>query len=293
LNRRLLARMQVAAGIVLFALGIAGMLGWIPAFIDVTYPLAWWGLLMLVDAWNHRRRGLSLWRGNAALFWRVTLPGSALLWLFFELLNLPSPQWIYLGGFHSIAGQTLLGFVSFSTVVPIVIEAWWLVAGPICLPPSLLTFAPRWRVAFVLAGLVVIALPWINHISWALNQGMWLAPALLLLPFTKAPACADSRRWLWRLSIAGLLSGFAWECLNWPSHTHWKYVILPHAPHLFQMPLPGYIGFIPFALTCIAVYELCREIRPGIATATVLYVVAVGLMYVVTEVYFVRGIWRP
>jgi len=286
-------RLQIAIGIALFALAVAAMMGAVPALLDLTYPLAWWGLLLAVDAWNYRLRGLSLWRGNAPLFWSIVLPASALLWLVFELMNLPAPQWIYIGGFHSIAGQTLLGFVAFGTVVPIVIEAWWLVRGEICLPRGLLDFAHRGRAIWIAAGALLLLLPWFNRGPWWLNQGMWLAPALLWLPFTHAPSCANPRRWLRDLTLAGLLSGVAWESLNWPSHTHWQYTILPHAPHLFQMPLPGYIGFIPFALTCLAAYELCLRLRTGFATAAMLYVPALGLMYVVTKVYFERGIWRP
>jgi len=285
--------MLTAAGLLLFAMGIAGVMGWVPALRDAAYPLLWWGLLIGVDEWNFRRRGLSLWRGNARAFFAVTVPISALLWLFFELLNLPRPEWIYLGGYHSIAGQTMLGFVSFATVVPIEIEAWWLVAGDISILDALLAAARRWRWAFVAAGAAVVALPWIQSGPWYWNQAMWIAPALLLLPFVRVKRCRDVGRWLLQLSVAGLLAGFFWECLNWPSHTHWQYVILRSSPHLFQMPLPGYIGFIPFALTCLAVYEAGRAIRGTAATSVLLWTLAFGLMFVVTRVYLERGIWRP
>jgi len=284
--------MRIAAGIGLLAMGVAGAAGVLPAMRELTYPLLWWGLLLLVDEWNFRRRGLSLWRGNAAAFFAVIVPVSTLLWLFFELLNLPRPEWVYLGGFHSIAGQTVLGFVAFATVVPIEIEAWWLVRRRIAIAGPLLDAARRWRWAFLVAGVALVALPWIQTGPWYWNQGMWIVPALLLLPFVHAER-ADGGRWLADLCVAGLLAGFFWEGLNWASHTHWEYTILKNAPHVFQMPLPGYVGFIPFALTCLAVYEACRTIRGSIATAVMLWALAMGLMFVVTEVYFERGIWRP
>lgn len=285
--------MRTAAGITLILLGIAGLEQWVPALRDVTYPLLWWGLLMLADEWNYRRRRESLWRNNARAFFAVTVPVSALLWLFFELLNLPRPEWIYLGGFHSIAGQTVLGFVSFATVVPIEIEAWWLVRGEICCPASLLDAVRRWRWVFLICGIALVALPWIQPGPWYWNQGMWIAPALLLLPFIRMAECSGAGRWTAHPAIAGVLAGFMWEALNWPSHTHWQYVILRGAPHLFQMPLPGYVGFIPFALTCLAVYEACRPIRANLVTGVLLWAIALGLMFLVTRVYFERGIWRP
>src|SRR5438270_1152136 len=110
--------MQVLIGIIAFLAGVAGMLRLLPALVNLTYPLVWWGLLMVVDAWNHRRRNLSLWRGHPSRFFGVILPVSALLWIGFEVLNLPSPEWTYIGGFHSIAAQTVLGFASFVTVIP-------------------------------------------------------------------------------------------------------------------------------------------------------------------------------
>ncbi len=285
--------MQAAAGLVLFVLGVVAMAGWIPALREVTYPVCWWGLLMMADAHNFRRAGQSLWRGSYRRFFGVTLPVSVLLWLFFELLNLPAPEWIYAGGFHSIRAQTLLGFASFSTVIPIEIESWWLVGGKLCIPAPLRSAALRFRTIFVLLGIATVVLPWFNQRVWYLNQAMWLSPALLLLPFLKWPACADSGLWLARLSASGLLAGLFWECLNWFSPAHWKYLILRGAPHLFQMPIPGYLGFIPFAVTCLAVYEAVRRIRSSVIVIALLWISAAGLMFALTQVYFDRGIWRP
>ncbi|HZU23890.1 MAG TPA: hypothetical protein VFA04_00110 [Bryobacteraceae bacterium] len=280
---------MVLIGFGLFAAGIIGMLRLVPALATITYPLAWWGLLIIVDSWNYRRRRLSLWRGGAAVrFFVVDVPASALLWLFFEVMNLPAPEWIYLGGFDSIAAQTLLGFVSFATVVPIVVEAWWLVHGPVYIPAT----PHAWRAVFLLLGAVTLVLPWFNHI-WYLNQGMWIAPALLLMPFLHETRRESGGRWLGSLALAGLLSGVTWESLNYPSPTHWEYRILPHAAHLFQMPLPGYIGFIPFALTCLAVYEASRRIPVRLTTAFLLYSASLGLMFIITRVYYESGIWRP
>lgn len=284
--------MQALIGVVVFAAGLGGMLRLVPALVNLTYPLMWWGLLMVVDQWNYRRRALSLWRPDPARFFAVIVPASALLWIGFELLNLPAPEWTYIGGFQGIAAQTVLGCASFATVIPIVVEAWWLVRGEVCVTTPLLRAARRRRGLFLIAGAVTIALPWLNHIWW-LNQVMWLSPALLLLPFVKSKACEDGPRWILHLAAAGLLSGFFWECLNYPSPAHWRYEILRGAPHLFQMPLPGYIGFIPFALTCLVVYEALHRIPARLPAAALLYVVAFGSMFAVTRIYYDRGIWRP
>ena len=51
------------------------------------------------------------------------------------------------------------------------------------------------------------------------------------------------------LWIGGLLCGFFWELWNSRSYPQWIYhtpgVV---GPKLFEMPLPGYLGYLPFAL---------------------------------------------
>lgn len=257
---------------------------------DYTYPIIWWSLLPLVDAYNQRRRGLSLWRGRTRHFLLITIPVSVLFWLLFEVFNLPSPQWHYKGDINNLHAQVLFGFIAFATVIPIMVESYWLVGGRFCLPAAFSRVFRKWRAASVLAGLVFAAIPFFNDIFW-FNQGIWLAPAFILLPFTKIRPCESTRRFVRALVLSGLLAGFLWELLNYWSRTHWEYLILPGAPHLFQMPLPGYIGFIPFALTALVVYEQQLRLPPRIAISALLYAGAFAALYVLTTVYLHRGLW--
>ena len=55
------------------------------------------------------------------------------------------------------------------------------------------------------------------------------------------------------LSLGALICGFFWEMWNYYSYPKWIY----HTPgaqflHLFEMPLLGYAGYIPFALELFA-----------------------------------------
>ncbi len=70
------------------------------------------------------------------------------------------------------------------------------------------------------------------------------------------------RRWSDRavnLMAGGLLCGFVWEFWNYWARTKWIYTvpILPHVK-LFEMPLPGYLGFPAFALECFTMYVAVR-----------------------------------
>src|SRR5260370_18315848 len=102
------------------------MAGLIPARADYSYPIVWWGLLPIVDAYNHRRRGLSLWRGRAPHFLLITTPISVLFWLLFEVFNLAPPQWRDKGGIGNLHGEAFFGFVAFASVIPTIVAAHWL-----------------------------------------------------------------------------------------------------------------------------------------------------------------------
>jgi hypothetical protein len=271
-------------------IGLASMAGLVPWLADYTYPIVWWGLLLIVDRYNERRHRLSLWRSRGKHFLLITIPVSVLLWLLFEILNLAAPQWRYKGGIDNLHAQVFFGFISFATVIPIMEESYWLAGGRFCLPAAFSRVFQKWRAASILAGLVFAAIPLFNDVFW-FNQGIWLAPALVLLPFTNIRPCESPPRFVRALALSGLLAGFFWEMLNYWSRTHWEYLILPGAPHLFQMPLPGYLGFIPFALTALVVYEQQLRLPPRITISALLYAGAFAALYVLTTVYLDRGLW--
>jgi len=111
----------------------------------------------------------------------ITVSASVIVWLVFEALNLPAPQWRYRGGIPGVWPKRLFAFAAFSTVIPIMVEPYWLITRRQCAPVGLLRWLRRSRwLCIVLAGLMVM-LQFLNDVFW-LNQGIWLVPALVLLP---------------------------------------------------------------------------------------------------------------
>jgi len=54
--------------------------------------------------------------------------------------------------------------------------------------------------------------------------------------------------------LAALACGFFWEMWNMGSMARWVYSIpYVHAFSIFEMPLPGYAGYLPFGLECALV----------------------------------------
>ena len=178
-------RTEVTVGTILAAVGVAAMTGAFRALEHFSYPVIWWGVLLWLDAWNTRRWGIAPINGNVRHFLAVTLPVSVLFWLVYELLNLRFPQWRYQGEPESTWVQMMFGFAAYATVIPIILQFQWLLAGPFCrwiLPPWLDREVRRRPAAYIGFGVAMLALPAFVHFFWV-NQLMWIAPAILAAPF--------------------------------------------------------------------------------------------------------------
>ena len=65
-------------------------------------------------------------------------------------------------------------------------------------------------------------------------------------------------RVVWIMALAALICGFLWELWNGRSLAHWEYAIpFVHRFQLFEMPVLGYAGYLPFGLECVTITDLC------------------------------------
>jgi len=226
------------------------------------FPL-WLGYVLFLDGWCARRDGGSLWtrapRGFALSF-LLSVP----LWWGFEAANQVLGNWEYLGRerFGDLE-YALMCSLSFSTVVPaVLVSAEWarglgwierLPRGPRIVPTRALL------AGLLAAGLAVLFLT----LRWPRTcyPAIWIAPVLLLEPlmlaFSRRGLCSHLRHGDWRAWLAlwtgGLVCGFFWELWNSRSYPKWIYhTPFVDGPRLFEMPLAGYLGYLPFAL---AVYQ--------------------------------------
>jgi hypothetical protein len=97
---------------------------------------------------------------------------------------------------------------------------------------------------------------------------LWVAPLLLLMAFQTLEdrpsffpelGNGDWRR-VFRFCLAALICGFFWELWNGHSLAKWIYSV-PYVDrfHLFEMPLLGYAGYLPFGLECAVIAEWTRR----------------------------------
>ena len=229
------------------------------------FPL-WLGYILLVDAIVLRRTGTSLLTRNAAAFWGMFLV-SAPLWWAFEGINHFTQNWRYLGVEHySTLRYAVLASWQFSIVVPAVFETAELVgtwdflrrvrSGPALVLPN------GYVVAAIVAGLACTAalVLWPRYVF----PVAWLSLALILDPINYLqgrPSILEVlRRGDWRivvaLAAASLICGWFWEMWNYWALPKWEYSIpAVDFARVFEMPLLGYGGYLPFGLEVYAGYH--------------------------------------
>ncbi len=234
------------------------------------FPL-WLGYILIVDGLTFARAGeslLSTRRGRWPLLFLLSVP----LWWLFEGANRFLGNWRYVLPYdYDPVHYALLASLAFSTVLPAIFStASLLRTFPLFAAPR------RWlRLDPSPAGLVAIA---------ALGGGLFAASLLLpryafpfvwvglfllldpvnrLLGWNSLAAEVARGRWdtvlvLW---AAGLCCGVFWELWNWRAMPKWIYEV-PYAgePKLFEMPLLGYGGYLPFALEVFAAYGLLHGV---------------------------------
>src|SRR5215471_17295325 len=143
----------------LVLVGVCWPLNWILPGVRTAYlffPL-WLGYILVVDALVWGRTGNSLWLRSRRDFMLLFVVSAPVWWLF-ELINLRTANWEYLGrDLFSPLQFNLLSTISFSVVVPAVFETAELMRSFSCMEG--LASGPRvpaTRVVFV--GLLVAGL---------------------------------------------------------------------------------------------------------------------------------------
>ena len=231
-------------------------------------PWMWSGYILFIDALLRRLRGASwLYPHPGRLL--ILLPISLLLWLLFEAYNLHLRNWAYVGlpASHWLQG---FGYVwSFATIWPaLFLTADLLEALGLRLRGRPLAVGPRLRIVATVSGLLLAVIPLLlpAHLAAYTFVAVWLAYVPLIEPVLvgRAPVPTllqqanrgEWTRWL-SLGLGGLLCGLLWESWNMVSTARWIYIFpLFQDLKLFEMPLPGYLGFIPFAWEASSLYAL-------------------------------------
>ncbi len=230
------------------------------------FPL-WLGFCLFIDALVKARKGTSMITRSVSAYiflFLISMPG----WWLFELINWRTQNWHYDGRYLFTDFEYFcFASVCFSTVMPAVFGAAELVG----------TFRwirrlkPGWAImprrstllAFFMTGCFMMGL----LLAWPVYffPFVWLSVYLILEPINYFLKNRSLFQYLkigdWRplvaLWIGCLMCGLFWEMWNFYSYPKWVYdVPFVDFLHVFEMPLLGYGGYLPFSLELFCVYHL-------------------------------------
>ena len=238
------------------------------------FPL-WLGYCLAVDGLVLYRTGTSLltrsWRKYFGLF-LISAPA----WWLFEAFNLRTQNWSYLGAEQfSTLQYAFWTTLSFTTVMPAVMGSAELAGSLWLFHPQIMSATPHasrglviypgrfTTLAFFIAGFLMLAL----LLIWPrlFFPFIWLSVYFIIEPVnvwlgnrSLADATKAGDWWpviaLW---LGVLMTAFFWEMWNYFSFPKWTYhVAWGDWLRLFEMPLLGYGGYLPFALELYALYHL-------------------------------------
>ena len=249
------------------------------------FPM-WLGYCLTVDGLVFMRKGNSLLTRDPkayALMFLISMPG----WWLFELFNLRLQNWVYLGmeEFSNLE-YFLLSSLSFSTVMPAVFGTAELAGTFLWIRnlPKGPQISPNTRnlnlFGIIGFGMLCLMLIWPRYFF----PCVWLSVFCMLEPWNHRSGhrtlFESTDRGDWRPLVAlwagCLICGFFWEFWNFWSYPKWIYQI-PFVDfwRIFEMPVLGYLGYLPFALELFGLYHLVTGIFPGMGKRDYLQIIPV------------------
>lgn len=236
-------------------------------------PIMWTGYILFIDALIFKLQGRSLISNRMSQF-VFMLPYSVICWVIFEVYNLKLQNWQYQG----LPEDPILrywGYIwAFATIFPGVLLTSELI-DILGIFNGLRVKRFTWRrsTLFVImfVGVLFLVVPVLvpQSIAVFLFGAVWIGFVFLLDPVNYfIGAKSLFREWengrlnkLFSLLLAGLICGLLWEFWNYWATAKWVY-IFPYLrePKLFEMPVIGFLGFLPFAVEVYVMWELAVKI---------------------------------
>jgi hypothetical protein len=250
--------------------GVTWIVAWtrLPWFEPIqmhTFSPLWFAYILVINALTYRRTGHCMMLERPRFF-LMLFPVSAAFWWFFEYLNRFVQNWYYVGAHLTATEYFWAATLPFATVLPAVLGTQeWLRSFP-RLEGSFASFRPiRFshprRTAVAVLSISALGLAGIGVWPDFLFPLLWVSPVLILVSLQalqgERHALSEVALGDWRLvvsaALASLLCGFFWELWNVHSLNKWIYSVpYVHRFLVFEMPLLGFAGYLPFGLECAA-----------------------------------------
>ena len=239
-----------------------------PCQVLLSYFPIWIGYIVTMNA-------VCVWRSGRCpmtdhpVAYALTFPVSSLFWWFFEYLNRFVWNWYYLGvsdlsSFLYVVYATLC----FASVLPAVYVTAEVLGTftffddrnyeGMSWRPDVRSPVSRIVLALLsLSGLVgIVVWPQYTYLL------LWISPLMVFVSvqiLLKESCVLDRLRlgsWglVFRFEIAALVCGLCWETWNYYAYAKWVYAVpWVHGWQIWEMPLIGFAGYLPFGVECAAV----------------------------------------
>ncbi len=244
----------------------------IQPFATYYFILVWLGYILFLDALVYKLSQTSyMYDQRKKLLWLFVL--SAAVWWLYEFINIYVGNWTY----NSATGWAALGGVLrkslyFSTVIPAIFETAELLKALHIFDKFKLKHKHKVSKAgiylMISIGILSLVLPmlWPKYFF----PLVWLCFFLILDPINYLHGEPNLIKHLYDrnlsipllVTVSGLICGFFWEFWNFFALSKWYY----HIPYvgflkIFEMPLLGYLGYIPFAWSLYAIYHFINSMH--------------------------------
>jgi len=282
MRRWILLNLYLGSGLLIFSIGLL-ILG--SSFMKIWfYIFGWWSLIFIFDSVNFRLKETSpLYRSPKKFVFMAFV--SVFIWLVFELFNLRLQNWSYHDLPYSLPIRWTGYFFAFATVLPALIELSELFLN-IFKDKRLPAYSFIRKKTFLNGSvfLGIISLGSCLVFPKIFFPLVWLGFIFLLEPinyrinenslYSDLEKGRAGRIYSWL--AAGFAAGILWELLNFWSSSRWEYS-LPYLNfgRIFQMPVFGYGGFLPFALEVFALWSLIQFIKEKIDQSPVFKIISI------------------
>ena len=261
-----------AIGVLSIAVCQAILLWGKSGFVNQYYtPLQWTGLILALDGYLKARRGTSLISdhfGEFILLCVISI-GS---WSIFEGYNVLLKNWRYVGLPESMIIRYSGYAWAFATISPgmfLIHETLSeLLPGNDRIDHPQLPSGLFW--GFVVFGTACLVIPLIWPSTW-MTPLVWMGFAFVLDPINGrlgersilTEFFTGRYRSMPLFFLSGAVAGLLWEFWNFWAVSKWEYDV-PYLGDLkvFEMPILGFLGFMPFIIESFAIYVFVRKLIP-------------------------------
>ncbi|MCH7567864.1 MAG: hypothetical protein IIA87_00410 [Nanoarchaeota archaeon] len=231
----------------------------IQPFEKFYFPIIWLGYILFIDSLAYKIKGKSLIKNNLPMLIGMFII-SAPFWKIFEYVNLRVNNWHYIGTEFFGPYGDLFAFISFATVIPAFFVTLKLfnINFKKATPKDKIT--KNTFLIFIILGTLMFILPliWPKYFF----PLIWIFMFFILDPINyanKQPSIIymlkTRQKSIIYLIISSLTLGFLWEFWNFWASVKWIYTIpFINFLHIFEMPLFGYLGYIPFGFGIFSFY---------------------------------------